>query len=82
MVGKSLKITDKEIASSFADSHWADRFPPILTVDQAAELAAVPKGTIYEWSSCGRLKGCARKVGKYLRIFRDRFIKQMFNEGI
>lgn len=77
----SLKLSDQEIASAFSDSEWAKRYPPVLNVDQAAELIGVPKATIYSWSSRGQLKGCARKVGKHLRFFRDRLLKRAFNEG-
>jgi excisionase family DNA binding protein len=78
----NLKITDKEIVAAFLIGGWAEQFPPVLTVDQAAELAQVPKATIYSWSSSGALDGCGRKVGKHLRIYRDRFLKRLFNEGI
>lgn len=77
-----LNLTDKEISRAFSDPVWAEKFPPLLSVDQAAELASVPKATIYSWSSSKRLKGVATKVGKHLRIFRDRFIKRLFNEGL
>ena len=77
-----LHLTDKEIAAAFSASHWADRFPPFLDVNQAAELARVPKATIYSWSSRGLLKDCSRRVGRYLLFSRDRFIKRLFNEGI
>ena len=77
-----LRLTDKEITRAFADPTWAAAYPPVLDVEQAARLAAVPKATVYSWSSQGHLRGCARKVGKHLRIFRDRFIKRIFNEGI
>jgi excisionase family DNA binding protein len=79
---KDLRLTDGEITRAFADTRWAEEFPPVLDVSQAAKLAGVPKATVYAWSSAGRLCGCARKVGKHLRIFRDRFIKRIFNEGI
>jgi hypothetical protein len=77
-----LNLSDREIAAAFADPQWAERFPPLLNADQAAELAGVPKATIYSWSSRGLLKGCSRKVGRRLRFFRDRFIKRILNEGI
>ena len=78
----NLRLTDIEINRAFADSKWAEKYPPILNVDQAAQLMGVPKGTIYDWSSRGLLIGCARKVGRYLRIYRDRYIKHIFNEGL
>src|SRR5438874_7891337 len=51
-------------------------------LDQAAALARVPKQTLYSWSSQERLRGCSRRVGKHLRILRDRFVRLLFNEGI
>lgn len=78
----SLKLTKNEIDSAFQSTLWAERFPPILSIEQAAEMLQVPKRTIYDWSSRGLLKGCARKVGKHLRFFRDRLLHTIFNEGI
>ena len=77
-----LKLSDKEIGASFSDPLWAGNFPPILSVDQVAELLQVPKATVYDWRSRGLLKGCCRKVGRHLRFYRDRLIKLVFNEGI
>jgi excisionase family DNA binding protein len=71
------QITAKEMAQLFNQPGWADRFPPFLTVDQAAELLQVPRGTIYDWSSRGLLDGCKAKVGKYLRLFRDRLVQKI-----
>lgn len=82
MSNNGLNLSDKEISASFVDQNWAEKFPPILDVDQAAELVRVPKATIYSWSSRGLLKGCGRKVGKHLRFYRNRLIQRIFNEGI
>ena len=38
----SLKLTDKEIASAFADPLYAQRFPPVLSIEQAAALPPDP----------------------------------------
>ena len=76
------RLSDAELAHAFADPTWSQRFPPVLTVDQAAELLTVPKATIYDWSSRGLLQNCARRVGKHLRFFRDRLLQQVFNEGL
>ena len=78
----SLKLTDKEISASFADPLYAQRFPPVLSVDQAADLLQVPKDTIYQWRSRGLLGSCSRRVGKHLRFYRERLIKRVFNEGL
>jgi excisionase family DNA binding protein len=78
----SLNLTGKEISALFAQSKWAERFPPFLTVDQVAELLSVPKATLYDWNSRGLLEGCCAKVGKHLRFVRDRLIQKVFNEGL
>ena len=82
MAGDSIKLTQSEIAAMFAEPDYAARFPPVLTVDQAAELVQVPKATIYAWSSAGQLKSCARRVGKHLRILRDRFLQCVLTGGL
>ena len=72
-------FTDAELAAVFSEPDLSRRFPPVLSVTQAAELLQVPVATIYDWSSRGLLRGCARRIGKRLRISRDRFLKQAFN---
>ena len=79
-ITKSARCDDSVLILAWflSDSDWGTRFPPVLNVDQAAELAAVPKKTIYEWSSRGLLDGCASRFGRRLRICRDRFIRLLF----
>ena len=77
-----LKLTNRELSAPFVESDWGSRFPPVMTVGQAAEMLQVPKSTIYDWSSRGMLRGCARRVGKHLRIFRERLLRHVFNEGL
>lgn len=77
-----MKLTKAEIVSAFADPNWAGEYPPVLSVEQAARLLQVPKATIYDWSSRGLLRGCSRRMGKHLRLFRDRLITRVFNEGL
>jgi excisionase family DNA binding protein len=74
----SLDLTTGEVARAFADRRWAEEYPPVLSVEQAAQLIQVPPATIYAWSSAGRLDGCAVRAGKHLRIWRDRFIQFIF----
>lgn len=77
-----LGLSETEISELFSDVNWAKSFPPILTVEQAAELLRVPKKTIYDWSSRGVLAGCSRKVGRHLRFLRNRLIEVLFNGEI
>lgn len=79
---KGLRLNATEVAITFSPTELAHRYPPILTVRQTAELLQVPQNTIYDWSSRGLLAGCARRVGKHLRVYRDRLIHKVFNEGI
>lgn len=74
-----LGLTANEIAAAFAHDDWQRRYPPLLTVDQAAELLQVPKKTLYDWSSRRLLTRCSRRVGRHLRFFRDRLIDVIFN---
>jgi hypothetical protein len=77
-----LKLTAKEAAALFADTSWAARFPPVLSVNQVAELLQIPKQTIYDWSSRGLLGGCTFRAGKYLRFLRDCLLRRLYNEGL
>jgi len=77
-----LGLTPKEIAEAFVDPKWAECFPPALSVDQAAALLQVPKATLYGRSSRGLLKGCGRRMGKHVRLFRNRLLQHVFNQGL
>lgn len=79
---ENLKLTAKEVDAAFEDSAWGTKFPPVLSLEQAAELIQLPLETLYSWRSRGLLKGCSRKVGKYVRVFRNRFLLKIFNEGL
>jgi excisionase family DNA binding protein len=78
----SLRLTDREIAAAFADSRFAEQFPPVLTIEQAADLLQYSVDTIRDWRSRGLLHDCSRKVGKRVRFYRDRLLKRIFNEGL
>ncbi|HUG70847.1 MAG TPA: helix-turn-helix domain-containing protein [Pirellulaceae bacterium] len=75
-------LTDREITAAFADAKWGAEYPPVLSLAQAANLLQVPLQTLYQWRSRGYLKGCSRRVGKRVLVFRDRLLKRVFNEGI
>lgn len=72
------KLSRAEIDRAFVGA-WGHLFPPILNLDQAAKLADVSPKTIYDWSHRGLLASCARRKGKQLRIFRDRFVHFLFD---
>ena len=79
---EKLKLTDRQITELFSHPVDADRFPPVLTLEDASELLKVPVGTLRDWRSRGHLKGCCRKVGKHIRLLRDPLIRKIFVEGL
>lgn len=79
---RKLKITQEEVTRAFSTGDWSVKYPPILTVVQAAELFDVPTSTIYQWNSEGKLTSCSQRIGKHLRLFRERFVTTLMNKGI
>jgi hypothetical protein len=53
-----------------------------MTIEQVAELLNVKLGAVRDWRSRGLLRDCSRKVGKQVKFWRDRFIKDVFNKGV
>jgi hypothetical protein len=77
-----LKLSQAEISAMFADPAWSSRFPPILDLEQAAELARVPLETLRSWRSRGLLGDCSHKPGKRVLIVRDRFVAWLFGSDV
>ncbi len=77
---RGAELTLREANALFEGSAWSEKFPPLLSVEQVAELLQVPKSTVYCWSSQGLLDPCKCRVGKHLRLQRDRFV-QLVSEG-
>ncbi len=74
-------LNDADLAAAFGGP-WAERFPPVLTVEQAAELLQVPKSAIYHKKCEGKLDGTVTKVAGKLRFWRDRLLKRAFAQGL
>lgn len=77
---KKLQLTDAEITAMFSDPIWAEKFPPILKIEEASELLRTPVETLREWRSRGYLDGCCEKPGKHVLFIRDRLIQRVFND--
>ncbi len=56
-------------------AEYAARYPALISVEQAAEIAAVPCKTIYHWSSLKRLEPFKSKRGRHVRLSRDGFVR-------
>jgi excisionase family DNA binding protein len=78
---ENLHLTAREIAAA-CETNGGPSVPPVLTIDEAAALLRIPKGTLQDWRSRKLLTGCCRKVGKHVRFFRDRLLQKFFNDGI
>lgn len=75
----SIGLQPDEIIKAFAMDDVHHRFPPVLSVPQAADLLGRPADTIRLWITQGKLKGAVRKRGKAYFIWRDRLIKAIFD---
>jgi hypothetical protein len=78
MTAKKPNLKSEEIASPFMNE-LAERFPPILSTDQPAELIGKSVNTIYDWMAKGRLDGAYRKRGKHALFWRDRAVHILFD---
>jgi excisionase family DNA binding protein len=77
-----MALTSNEIKSLFDDPDWKSKYPPLLTVCQAAELAGVSKHTVYGWLSQGLLDDCRSKTRRPVQIHRGKYLEIIFNRGV
>ena len=54
---------------------YAGKYPAYLLVAQAAEIAQVPLGTIYDWSSRGLFDAFKTQRGRRIRPNRESFVR-------
>lgn len=60
-------------------AEYAGKFPALITLPQAAEIAQVPLATIYAWSggSEGLLDGFKIRPGRHVLLGRDAFVRYL-----
>jgi excisionase family DNA binding protein len=80
-MARPARLTPEEISIAFRDEQSRASFPPVLTVEQFANLFSISINTAYDWISKGRLDGATTRIGKHRRIWRDRAIERLFNRG-
>jgi hypothetical protein len=73
---RQLSLAEVQVAYAV----YPDRYPPILTLSEAAEIARLKPGTLKRKVSEGRFRGSVRK-GKPLLFWRDRFVQALMNFG-
>jgi hypothetical protein len=69
-------LSAKEVAEAFGSSDYG----PLLTLEQAAELAHLAPGTLKRKVSEGFFKGAVSR-GKPLLFWRDRFVLKLWNRS-
>ncbi|MCE5328051.1 MAG: helix-turn-helix domain-containing protein [Planctomycetaceae bacterium] len=77
---QTIRLLPDELASGFVGP-WGQKFPPLLTVEQAAELLQVSVNSMYHLRSEGRLDGTFSKVAGKLRFHREKLFRLVCERG-
>ena len=77
----NVKLTREELAAAFSGP-WAEQYPPVLNVQQAADLLQVKVSTIYHKRCEGQLDDTFTKMAGKLRFWRDKLVRKVFEEGM
>lgn len=57
-------------------------YPPVLTMQQAAQLLQISRCTLYRWFKSGKLATCSAKHGQQVRILRDKLLNWYFHDTL
>jgi hypothetical protein len=66
------------MTGSVADSiitEYAGKYDPLITVEQAGEIAHVSPATVHGWSSAGQLDAFSVSCGRRVLFHRDAFVR-------
>jgi hypothetical protein len=72
---RQRRVTVKNVEVAF--ELLAGQFPPVLTLDEAAEIARLQPSTLKRHVSEGQFKTCTIR-GKPLRFWRNKFVVELF----
>lgn len=76
---KRTKLSQREIQAAFDDADTAEKFPPIMTIAQVAELCQCSESKIEKMSASGDLQ-FAKSVRFGARFWRNRIVAWLFGE--
>ena len=77
--GKARQILQlDEIRRAFERPPW-NKYGPMISPEEMAEITGRSRSTIYLWIEAGRLNGAVRRRGKGILIWRDKAIGLLFN---
>lgn len=62
-------------------AEYAQRYDPLIQVEEAAKIAHVPPATIHSWSSAGRMDGFKLRSGRRVLFHRDAFVRFVLAGG-
>ena len=62
-------------------SEFARKYPPLITVTEAAQISRRKIQTIYDLSSRGQLDGCKLKRGGILLFTLSGFVRFLFDDS-
>ena len=66
-------MANTEIQAIIAE--YAQRYDPLIQVEEAAKIAHVPPATIHAWSSAGRMDAFKLRSGRRILFHRDAFVR-------
>ena len=69
------RVGVKNVEIAFAS--LGDKYPPVLTLEEAAEIARLKPSTLKRHVSEGRFKTCTIR-NKPLRFWRNKFVVELF----
>jgi len=56
-------------------AEFAAKYPALISMAQAAEIAQRPLATLYDWSSRGRFDAFKKRPGRSVILIRDEFVR-------
>ena len=56
-------------------AEYAQRYEPLIQVEEAGKIAHVPPATIHAWSSAGRMDEFKLRSGRRVLFHRDAFVR-------
>jgi hypothetical protein len=56
-------------------AEYAQRYDPLIQVEEAARIAGVPPATIHAWSSAGYMDDFKVRSGRRVLFHRDAFVR-------
>jgi hypothetical protein len=71
------QLSQRQVRNIFVDT--GDKYPEIMTYEQAAEMVSVSVSTLKGWFCEGRYANCVRR-GKPGRVLRDTFLKEFMKD--